>query len=700
MHGLITALQKIAITQNQTKPPRSEPPFGAFMAKMKYRSNIAEVFDEKSSDAYIDSGATHHFFHRRSAFISYSEMNEEPVRGATGFTKIVGKGTVRLPIDNGMIVEAYHAPAFSSNVLAVRLPSKDFEVLFSDSIRNCSGCFFLRKGTFDIVNKYPLENGLSPIKMDMQKKQVQNFHAQVASVNSIDEWHRKLGHIHAERLLKLSQTVQGIPQLSRADLFSHKCIPCITAKARRSSLMPSSRKTPRLLELVRLDISGPVEPSLEKLQYTVEVLDDFTAKSDVYLLKARSELLDTFFEYKARSENELQDYGFRLTNIRMDRAGENLSNAVKEFCKHHGIGLEPSPAYAKQSNGAAERLIQEHWTRARVMLFASNLLNYLWPEAVTHGNWLRNRLPASRINGDIPIKRWDPCSRINYAKLLEFGAPGFAYIYREDTTKGKKLLTRSVFGYFVGMASDLVLIKVFIWHTTTILFVRRSDFRVQNKSTLLGIEVLLDGIAKQLAREQEEEKANEQEAHLDNAFLSAHRLLPQCLASKKTKFDPHLQRDSNEACQYPRWRIAIDREYNALIKRGTWSHLKLEPGLNPVPFTWVFKRKILDTEGKKFMEKALCCVRGDCQLAYVDYDPENIYEPVTSQDSIRMLIALPASQDVSLEGADVSNAYLYGDLDISIIMEQPTDSTQVPAMPGYACKLTKSIYGAKQAGEI
>lgn len=82
------------------------------------------------------------------------------------------------------------------------------------------------------------------------------------------------------------------------------------------------------------------------------------------------------------------------------------------------------------------------------------------------------------------------------------------------------------------------------------------------------------------------------------------------------------------------------------------------------------------------------------------YYPNNIYAPVASHDSIRMLLALTASQDLTIEGADVSNAYLYGDLEFPIIMDESTDSSQVPAKPGHACKFLKSKYGAKQADEI
>ena len=176
----------------------------------------------------------------------------------------------------------------------------------------------------------------------------------------------------------------------------------MSAKARGSSIPPSTRKTSRPLELVHIDISGSVQDSLKNFRYIVAFLDDFTAKMDVYRLKIRAELFDALFEYKARSENELQKQRHCLTSIRLDHGGKNLSTAVDELCRNHGIGLEPSPAYVKQSNGVAEILILEHWTRTRVLSFASNLPKYLWTEGIIHGNWLRNRLPANQINADIP----------------------------------------------------------------------------------------------------------------------------------------------------------------------------------------------------------------------------------------------------------------------------------------------------------
>ncbi len=115
----------------------------------------------------------------------------------------------------------------------------------------------------------------------------QKFQAYLIKTNPVDQWHRKLGHIHPSRLHQISLRNQEIPQFSMTELSSLQCVPCITAKARRSQIAPSARYNTRPLELIHLDISGPVERSLQNYQYTAAILDDFTAKSDVYFLKEK-----------------------------------------------------------------------------------------------------------------------------------------------------------------------------------------------------------------------------------------------------------------------------------------------------------------------------------------------------------------------------------------------------------------------------
>ncbi len=72
MQALVIA-QRTLLTQNQNSSNGSNQiPYNGWMAKVKYRSNVAELSEEKTSSAYMDSGATHHFFHSKSTFITYT----------------------------------------------------------------------------------------------------------------------------------------------------------------------------------------------------------------------------------------------------------------------------------------------------------------------------------------------------------------------------------------------------------------------------------------------------------------------------------------------------------------------------------------------------------------------------------------------------------------------------------------------------
>ncbi len=122
---------------------------------------------------------------------------------------------------------------------------------------------------------------------------------------------------------------------------------------------------------------------------------------------------------------------------------------------------------------------------------------------------------------------------------------------------------------------------------------------------------MLDGIAREVEKEQEVTQLNSEEM-LTQAFIAAATEIPRnSRVSKKKKSSLNVPRSFAEACQYKWWSDAINCEYNALVKRGTWSYVKRTPDMKPVPYTWVFKQKPLDTEGKKFIEKSSCYQLGD-----------------------------------------------------------------------------------------
>lgn len=109
--------------------------------------------------------------------------------------------------------------------------------------------------------------------------------------------------------------------------------------------------------------------------------------------------------------------------VRLDTAGQQTSFEFRKFVSKHGMSAKFSSAYASQSNNLSESLLQELYKMARTILIGSKLSEELWAEDISHSNWLRNRLPSSRIDMDIPFTRWYN-SRPRMSAVLVFERKG------------------------------------------------------------------------------------------------------------------------------------------------------------------------------------------------------------------------------------------------------------------------------------
>ena len=78
-------------------------------------------------------------------------------------------------------------------------------------------------------------------------------------------------------------------------------------------------------------------------------------------------------------------------------------------------------------------------------------------------------------------------------------------------------------------------------------------------------------------------------------------------------------------------------------------------------------------------------------------DFDQIFSPVVRFETVRLMLALSALENWHITGLDVRNAYLYGELDEEIYMDQP-EGFKLKGQEHMVLRLRRALYGLKQAG--
>ena len=96
--------------------------------------------------------------------------------------------------------------------------------------------------------------------------------------------------------------------------------------------------------------------------------------------------------------------------------------------------------------------------------------------------------------------------------------------------------------------------------------------------------------------------------------------------------------------------------------------MDLPPSCKPLSSKWVFKKK-RKVEGSIEKYKARLVIEGYKQTKGLGYF--DTYSPMTRINSMRMVLAIAALRNLEVHLVDVKMAFLNGDLDEEIYMEQP-----------------------------
>ena len=109
-----------------------------------------------------------------------------------------------------------------------------------------------------------------------------------------------------------------------------------------------------------------------------------------------------------------------------------------------------------------------------------------------------------------------------------------------------------------------------------------------------------------------------------------------------------------EALQHENWLHAMLDEFTSIEVNDTWELVDPPPGVRPIGLKWVFKTK-RDEAGLVTKFKARLIAKGYVQRQGIDFD--EVFAPVARLESVRLLLALAASEGWVVHHMDVKSAF-------------------------------------------
>jgi hypothetical protein len=379
---------------------------------------------------YIDSGASSHITGIREHF---SDLRDTEVRidislGDNRIVTVAGIGTVSFRRENLppiSFIDVLFVPGMKKNLISVStLQDRGLEVLF----RGTEVLIYPQGSAMDVGQVIGVREG------ELYRLLFQPLLALVASSDSNGQlcelWHRRMAHLHHGALGALREVVTGVPQIS----IEHQdvCRGCALGKFAKALFPSNDSRSAGILDLVHTDVCGPMSrKSLSGCEYYLTFIDDYSRKTWIYFLKAKSEVFAQFQEFRALVENQS---GKRIKVLRSDNGGEYSSRQFVDFCAQHGIRRQMTVPYNPQQNGVAERKNRAITGATRSMLHDQSLPLYLWAEACATAVYLQNRSPH-RILGKMTPEEAFTGRRPDVEHIRIFGCSTFSHVPSERRTK-------------------------------------------------------------------------------------------------------------------------------------------------------------------------------------------------------------------------------------------------------------------------
>ena len=672
-------------------------------------ADVLVVSDVDSGLEWIlDSGCSFHMCPNKNLFSKLEEVKGGTVLlGDNGACSIEGVGSVTFRLHDGIqrvVQNVRYVPRLKRNLLSVgELAAKGCTIKIDDrSMKVIKGSLVVMKGEF--------RNGLYFLNGETVLGQVSNV-AQNYVLNKTKLWHLRLGHVSERGLCELER--QGILR-NKLDGKLEFCEECILGKSCRVKFSTGIHSTKGQLDYIHSDLWGASKVStIGGANYFMSIIDDYSRKVWVYLLKTKDEAFGTFVKWKRLTENQT---GLKVKKLRTDNGLEFCSAEFNDYCNKEGIARHHTVRSTPQQNGLAERMNRTLLERVRCMLKGAGLEKKFWGEAITTACYLINRCPSAAIDFKTPQEKWTGQAP-NFDHLKVFGCIAYAHI-RQD-----KLEPRAIKCMFLGYPEGVkgyklwclepgykkcIISRDVVFKEDEMAMKISNEPKEANDNNQVTLEVNQTG--KSTSSEEVQNLTEQEQSDYDDYQLARDRIRREIRppgrfgfadftafaltsASEIENSEPSTYEEAINSEESASWITAIQEEMDSLMKNNTWILVDKPENKKLVDCKWIFKKKEGITGIGSTRYKARLVAKGFTQKEGIDFN--EIFSPVVKQASIRAIMAKAVTFDLEVDQMDVKTTFLHGNLEETIYMKQPRGFESSNA--NQVCLLKKSLYGLRQA---
>ena len=350
------------------------------------------------------------------------------------------------------------------------------------------------------------------------------------------------------------------------------------------------------------------------------------------------------------------------------------------------------------------------------MLVGAKLPQTFWAEALATAVYLRNRSPTKSISDSTPYESWSGRkATANHLKV--FGCVAYAHISKEER---RKLDPKAKKCILLGYGTTVKGYRLYCPQEGRVFYSRDVIFDEKkygletetgdNAYKLVDIDLPDDGCEStqdvpEVTDHNDEaentvtgDESTQNESSLRRSsrerqppnyygtWINATQVIEQYC-------DPTTFEEAIISPDKEKWLVAMDKEMPSLKANDVYELVELPKNRQTVGSKWVYKRKF-KSDGSVERFKSRLVAKGFSQKAGQDYD--ETFSPVVRFESIRSIVGFAVQNDMMLHQMDVTSAFLNGDLQEEVYMDQP-EGFEVKGQEHLVYKLKRSLYGLKQA---